>query len=379
MAFDIKIGTKDSLDDIESQVRQLLQKPSPATQFRSIVSSDRRGCFFKDIWGSIAVATGVERSNDSEVIAWGLQNWEQLEDEEGFALSYPSLIALQREARVVTDSVPIDLDAALVKRRLIEVGGILGTGARQRTIVELDPDLPMAARLTSGARRRDAFFEFARTVLAQLQIGALARKHESTSTRESGAKGTILEFLYELHTNAFEHGRTESNVRTLRLQKHQYPHRRGAQHRASAFNELARYIETQPERPSNRVFNLVEASVSDYGPGILDGFLNTFAGSRHRNRSRRELLDALLHDQLSSKSSDPNAGLGIIQALTAARDIDAFVSLRTAEFWLTMQGRLGEQAQLAFRAGEFPKIVGTHWQLLLPDPTDVDRLGTSSA
>jgi hypothetical protein len=327
----------------------------------------------------MAVASGIERSASAEVIAWGLQSWALLENEENFALSYPCLIAIQRGARIVTDGTPLELDREQVKRSIIGSGGVIGTGARQRTVVELDPDLPLAARLTSGAQRRGRFFEFIRSVLTQLEIGQLARRNPSPNLKEGAAKGTILEFLYELHSNAFEHARTESNARFLRLQKHQYPHRDGAKRRVSAFVELERYIESQPERPSNRVFNLIEASVSDFGPGIPDGFLASFAGSRYRSSPRSELLDTLLHEQLSSKSSDPNAGLGIKQALAAAQDLDAFVSLRTAEFWLTMQGRSARGAKLTFRPGKFPHIAGTHWQLLLPDPTDPNLLDRARA
>lgn len=226
----------------------------------------------------------------------------------------------------------------------------------------------MAAALTNGYGQRDLFFEFVRTVLMNLEIGALARgPRPSRATRISAAKGTILEFLYELHSNAFEHGRVDNSVRLLRLQKHQYPSRDTALRHAVELTELAEYLNTQPNRPSNRLFNLVEASVSDFGQGIIDGFLSTFAGLPHKQRPRKDLLDDLLHDQLSCKSTDPNAGLGIKQALTAALEIDAFVSLRTGEFWLTMRGRQEGQPRLRFREGIFPKIVGTHWQLLLPD------------
>jgi hypothetical protein len=228
----------------------------------------------------------------------------------------------------------------------------------------------MAAALMHAHNDRDTFLEFVRGVLSKLEIGALARRRSANSPRESSEKGTILEFLYELHANAFEHGRVDKNVRLLRLQKHQYPHRNIALRHAPELDELGCYLKAQPERPSNKLFNLVEASVTDFGRGILDGFLSTFAGRGHMQRPRDELLDALLHEQLSCKSSDPNAGLGIGRALASAREMDAYVSLRTGEFWLTMKGQLDESPRLTFRKGSFPKIVGTHWQLLLPDRTE---------
>ena len=242
-------------------------------------------------------------------------------------------------------------------------------------MVELDPELPRATPLVSGSGGRGAFFEFVRDILRFLEIGAMARK--TGVTGESVAKGTLLEFLYELQANAVEHGRASRNVRLLRLQKHVYPSRTQALRHAGGFAELTDYLSAQPDRPSNRQFNLVEASVSDFGPGILDGFLATFAGEIHRQRPRAELLTDLLHRQLSSKS-DPNAGLGIGHALAAAREMGAFVSLRTAEFWLVMRGQLDTEPRLFFKAGNFAKVAGTHWQLLLPDPTELgpgDRRG----
>ena len=222
----------------------------------------------------------IWRSGPSHSV--GLQDWSKQHDEDGFALSYPGITALQLGADVLTDGrSPEPLDPARVRRRISAAGGVLGTGARQRTVVELDPDLPRATPLISGSGGRDAFFEFVRGILRFLEIGAMARK-TGGSAGESAAKGTILEFLYELQANALEHGRASRNVRLLRLQKHLYPSRTEALGRAASFPELTDYLAAQPERPSNRRFNLVEASVSDFGPGILDGFLTTFAGDSHR-------------------------------------------------------------------------------------------------
>ncbi len=369
MPSHIDITSSATLADIENAISLLSDARQSGRIFTARVSSDRRSSYFKDIWSAMAVATGLRSGVPARVTAWGLQNWSKLDDEDGFALSYPGIAALQLGADVLTDGKrPEPLDPARVKRRLSDAGGILGTGARQRTVVELDPGLSRATALVSGAGSRNSFFEFVREILRSLEIGAMARKKVGI-VGEHAAKGTILEFLYELHANAVEHGRAASNVRFLRLQKHLYPSRTQALRHAAKFAELTTYLEAQPERPSNRLFNLVEASVTDFGPGILDGFLATFAGEGYRQLPRATLLEDLLYKQLSSKS-DPNAGLGISNALAAALEIGAFVSLRTAEFWLVMRGRLDEHPRLSFREGDFARVPGTHWQLLLPDPTD---------
>jgi hypothetical protein len=371
MANTIDITATATLADIEAAISRLRPDASEMRrQFDVRISSNRRSSYFKDIWAAIAVAAGLSSAGRGRVTAWGLQDWSRLDDEDGFALSYPAITALQFGADVLSDGkFPGPLDPALVRRRLSATGGVIGSGARQRTVVELDPDLPRATPLTTGSGGRDAFFEFVRGILRFLEIGAMARKAPG-SAKESAAKGTILEFLYELQANAVEHGRAPCNVRFLRLQKHLYPSRTEALSHSVNFQELTDYLAAQPEKPSNRRFNLVEASVSDFGPGILDGFLATFAGEAHRRRPRAELLNDLLHQQLSSKS-DPNSGLGIGHALAAAQAIGAFVSLRTAEFWLVFRGGLDKEPRLFFKEGDFAKIPGTHWQLLLPDPTAV--------
>ena len=105
------------------------------------------------------------------------------------------------------------LDEVEVRRYISLNGGVIGKGARQRTIVqEYDPHSPVAAALTTGVDRRNTFFEFVRGVLAHLEIGALARRNVN---RKSGVSGTILEFLYELHSNAYEHGKSANGVQLL--------------------------------------------------------------------------------------------------------------------------------------------------------------------
>lgn len=372
MASDIEITRRASLADIEEAISRLQRYVGDSEEFTARISGDRRSSYFKDIWSAIAVAAGVKSRPRARVTAWGLQDWSKQEHEDGFALSYPGIAALQLGAQVVTGGRnPQSLDPLLIRRRISAAGGVLGSGARQRTVVELEPELPRATPIITGPLGRDAFLEFVRGILRLLEIGAMARGRAGV-VEEGTPKGTILQFLYELQTNAVEHGRARRNVRFLRLQKHAYPSRGEALSHAADFDELTAYLEAQPERPSSGQFNLVEASVSDFGPGIVDRFLATFLGEAHRSRSRMELLDDLLHKRLSSKR-DPSAGLGIGHALSAAREMDAFVSVRTGEFWLVMQGRFGKEPRLVFRRGDFAKIPGTHWQLLLPDPTYVSR------
>jgi hypothetical protein len=370
MSIELKISNKEGVADIEFKMSELDRKLTRdiKSEFVAKISSDRRATFFKDIWTAMALATGLDNSQSGDVVAWGLQNWLGLSEIDGFALSHPCLLAMQRGAAISTDRFPRErLDVEEVQRQIFICGGVLGEkGARFRTVVELDSEFPRAAVLTDGLKAKEKFFDFVRRALFDLEIGARAGGVRSNTS----ARAATLEWLFELHTNGYEHARRDKSVRFIRLQKHQFPSREEALKHAKAMPDLLEYLMSQDERPSNRKFNIVEASVSDFGAGILDGFLSTYAGEVYKDKPRIELLDKLLHEQLSCKSSDPNAGLGIRQALRAARNLDAFVSLRTAEFSLCMQGQLAKVPRLTFQEGIFGSAVGTHWQLLLPDVTE---------
>ncbi len=365
MNIELEIGRLDGTTEIEHKLARVdnALHPRQAHDLIARLSSDRRATFFKDIWASAAVATGIDHSRSATLIAWGLQDWPQLDTTDSFVFSHPSLLAMQRGAKIHADNQsqsPMDLRA--VKRFITAKGGVLGSdGGRHRTVIELDPESPRAAVFRDGDR--DAFFGFIRRALKELEIADPPVDVVNTLH----AKNAILEWLFELYNNGYEHAYRENSVRILRLQKHLYPKRGDALKHANQIPELSDYLNSQPEKLSGGNFNLIEASVSDYGPGIIDGFLSTYAGAAYREMPHRELLEKLLHDQLSSKTSDPSAGLGIGQAINAARQLDAFLSLRTAEFSLFMRGRLDDAPKLTFRKGAYTPVVGTHWQLLLPN------------
>jgi hypothetical protein len=367
MVVKLEIGKRDGTTEIEQKLSDLESALRPRREYDLIarLSGDRRATFFKDIWASAAVATGIDHSRCATLIAWGLQDWPKLDTTDSFVFSHPALLAMQRGANIHADNQsqsPMDVRA--VKRFIIAKGGVLGSdGGRHRTVIELDPDSPRAAVLWQGRDQRDTFFGFIREALKALEIAD--PPVDVANTRH--AKNAILEWLFELYNNGYEYARRENSVRILRLQKHLYPTRGDALRHSKQIPELSDYLNSQPEKLSGGNFNLVEASISDYGPGIVGGFLSTFAGATYRDMPHRELLEKLLHDQLSSKTSDPSAGLGIGQAIAAARQLDAFLSLRTAEFSLYMRGKIDDAAKLTFRKGEFTPVVGTHWQLLLPN------------
>lgn len=379
MSLKTSVGKTGDLARVEEGLGLLIRKiraaahPESGTiaSFEAKVASEWTRHLFLEQWCGLAIAPGIAAADRSDVLAWGLQAWPPTrgvaEHDEAFQVSIPSLLALQRGATVTPErDRSATVDATRVRRYVAgRRGGLLGQASGHwRCLVEFDPEEAIAAVLGISGDRRGAFLKLVREILDNLQVGSLGRRQ---SGQDIGHRRTALEFLWELHMNGWEYASGARGVRVMRLAKHLYGGRDDLQATAGSFRELSDYIGRQP---AHGAVNLVEASVSDFGPGILGGFLATDAGRSHRERDRAELLDELLHRKLSSKISDPNAGLGISNALRAAKAMYAFVSLRTGEFWLTMDGSSPEPgARLTMREGRFEPVVGTHWQLLYPDMT----------
>jgi len=363
------ISRVDDLPAIEKRMRILARDIDMAAHpetgrlgtFEARLLSDWSDHLFKEQWAGMAIAEGLACANRSTVKAKGLATWPTLADE-AVQLGIPSLLSLQRGADVTLANGSAPLDPAEARRYIIDSGGLLGKGSGLwRCLVELDPHAGVAPVLNSELPRRDALIALVGSILEQLEVGAYGRRDPG---QNFGPKSTVLEFLSELHTNGWEHARDGQSVRTVRLMKHLYLDRDALAGKAGGFDELQAYIQTQ----SAGSINLVEVSVSDFGPGILDGFLQSFTGRAFQNMDRTTVLDRLLHDKLSAKAGDPNAGLGIRYALDAARAIWGFVSLRTGEFWYTLDGSARDRAvRMVRRPGTFPNVQGTHWQLLYPD------------
>jgi hypothetical protein len=364
------VGRKGDLAVVEAGLVALIRDIAAARSddshrigaFEALIATDWGAYLFKEHWSSLAIAPGLLSAERASVLAWGHARFPDLGDE-GFQVSMPALLALQNGASVSAEGNPGETLAATDVRRYVagKRSGLLGEGGNWRTLVEFDPEADVAQQLDTGDDRRTSFMALVSKTLAQLEVGALGGR---VAPWDAGPRLTVLQFLHELHQNGWEHASDQRGIRVVQLHKHLHPKREGLERKAGSFDELRSYI----SRQAQGVINLVEASVSDFGPGLLDGFLASAPGARYKSRDRREVLTALLHEKLSGKPGDPDAGLGISQALQAARAMEAFVSLRTNEFWLVMDGARGEE-RLTARPGSFPAVVGTHWQILYPDMT----------
>ncbi|MDB5692673.1 MAG: hypothetical protein JWO81_1736 [Alphaproteobacteria bacterium] len=326
-----------------------------------------------DAW--LGIATGsCAATRPTAVVARGFLHLDAMSQ---FFSTPAGLAALQTARSIVPEgakSDPVDADR-LVMQLIARDAGLVETRGGGQILFEADPDFPVASILRAStpianepAERRRMFTQLVLNLRRRVEIGALRRMIDPVSEGPGGAVGR---FLFELHENGLEHGSRDGQgrkirgTRMLRLRKHvsNRPDELIARHGGVA--ELKAYLERL------NTTALVEASISDFGLGVVDGFLASPAGLSHAGRDRRELLDSLLFERLSSKGTDRASGVGIQRALRAAAQMQAFVSVRTAEFWLVASYFDGGRA---FRMGDVSgperraKIRGTHWQILWPQP-----------
>lgn len=364
-AVKVDIGTKTGIAAIEARMTELESDragaPLGPASVDTRVTFDNTQVFFKEQWSAMLAEKVAER-HPGELIAWGRTIEPDLSDGDSYAYALSVLQSLQRGRAVRLDGAKASrLDPDVVRKQVWQRHmGLLGEGGRLRRLVEFDDEAPVAPVLMEGGPRRGMFRETVRMALRGMEVGSLVR---GAAGGAHGAKGALLDFLYELHGNGRRYAASHRGVRMLRLQKHLADSREKAMAKADSFAELAEYVGRQPQG----AVNLIEASVSDFGPGILQSFRQSPAGKAHEDRPDDELLSALLHDQLSS-SSDPGAGLGIPNALAAARTMGAFVSLRTGRHWAVLDGCADNTGMMSLKSGPNALVQGTHWQLVYPDP-----------
>lgn len=331
--------------------------------------------FFSEIWATILLGTICRQHySDLKIIAWGHR---EAAPDSAFTSSLPGLSAIQMSDRVTTDTTdrPIDIDQIefVINRQR---GGLLEpVSGKVRTLIEFDPQSSIAPRLQGRSARERAilFKDLILTFRKDLEFGY---KQRNLSVQSRDEIGVLSAFLGELHDNAFRYSRTSSynglslrGLRFVRIRAHLALNKDDLVNRARNVPVIKDYLRR------HSMHGIMEASVSDFGSGIVDHFLESQHGALYADSSRRELLQLLVHDPLSS-SSDPAAGYGLPMVLRAARKMSAFVSLRTAEFWLAQSFSdpeapeklvdvLDSNGMLPSR----PKVAGTHWQFLWPAGT----------
>lgn len=244
------------------------------------------------------------------------------------------------------------------------------------TFCALDSAAPTPL-MFAGADTKDKFVSIFRNQRKQyLEVGVgedYARKVDPEADRN------LAGFVYELLQNSFEHGRYDKNgdiipgFRYVRLRKHIEYNKQKFVDRARGFEVLQEYLDEIV--PSSGQFKFYEVTVSDHGLGIIDRFLATrpeFAPSNDATDQRLDLLNRIITEALSSKRNLAGAGYGLQRALAAAKQLRAFVTLRTERLWLyrAFSGRDVDAIQLGLRpvsaVAHLAPMAGTQFNMLIP-------------
>jgi hypothetical protein len=384
----IEVPRKLLLDDVEEILRRTLQDfaQRPGIDCEVKLSSQFSGDLMLEVRVAALIGTlcRVAQGNLT-IVTWGLAGSDYRELPT-FARTLPGLVAVQMATAVVTDGERQELDTNRLEQMIsLHQGGIVETqGGLTRTLAEFDPQQSRAGVLldslegNSSLVRRRLFEQLLLKFRSELAIGMLQPTSRNKAwgrpdPKNVGSLGALATFLGELHDNGYEHGRfsrqsdqRRPGIRLLRLRKHIAINKAELLSRADSPKSLRDFVQAMGERS----LVLMEASVSDFGPGIVDHFLDCPQGRFYQSYGRRALLDRLLLDNLSAKTADPAAGLGTRKALEAAKAMSGYVSLRTGEFWLTRSFFEPSDSIELSDAVDKPlaRVAGTHWQFFWPHP-----------
>jgi hypothetical protein len=344
----IEVGRRTTVEDSEALASSIAARLTDRGTVRFIVklAAQTSSDVFADVWVAIAVGMICRYlPNGATVVTWGSPTLAHEVHNSSFAQSLPGLVALQMARAVVTDGVQATIDGGQFERMvsLSQQGIVEAAGGPTRTLVEFDPQQPIALALQDRQDGGDALLNrrrlFGQLLLRFRRELEVAHVGRGIPPADAGAMKALGTFLSELHDNAYEHGRAVDRegrilrgVRYLRLRKQIGKNRDEIISRAGSFPPLRQYLEQTALGAGPQA--VMEAVVSDYGPGIVDHFLQSRQGHSYQHVERRALLHRLLHESLTAKGLDPSAGLGIQRALRAAKELAGFVSLRTGEFWL---------------------------------------------
>jgi hypothetical protein len=339
-----------------------------------------------ELWTAVVIGTALRNNPSASVRGAGFS---KLSPQSSIFTTLPGLVALQlgsisgsQAIEPVEPSqvfIPICGQQSGVIEAQTKAGSLVPNPfAHAQTLVECDPlyaheqDRRVAPLVQQSA--------------ALLPLLLQTRHHLERLVREKGLtpsdtqnRDFLIRFVSEVHANSHAYSRHYRlgskilpGIRILRLavhigrKSHLLEQSRGAPW-------LQTYIDKATISSRTGWTGVMQASVSDFGYGMLDHFLKSERGYGYRSRDRAVVLKQLIETRLSSRT-ESSAGLGLWNALVAARNIGALVSLRTAEFHLVQsfeRPSTGPQARasplLPF-VDNVPRAfaTGTHWQLFWP-------------
>lgn len=367
---ELKIGRGSNVALIEKELSDFREPLGNSGQASLRIVQEAGSSLFADLWIAIAVGTACRLFPQANLILRGLRA-DGLQ-QSPFWSSPAGFVGAQMAARISGEQDRIPVDLSQVLRQIATEGDGIGDYrlARSRTIVELDPDLPMAPVVAPppgppsymrASRRRlidRAILDFR----LKLELGALKKK---MIPQAEGLAGAVGGFLFELFDNAYQYGRPtapKKSVRMLRMRKHIANSRKELIDRAIGLPSTQDYLVAA--LPATGTVALVEASVSDFGSGIVDAFLDSPVGKAYRETERSDLLDQLIHKRFGSRLADPASGEGIMNALKSISSMGGHASLRTGEFFAFVSCAAAEPRPRMTIETRPATVAGTHWQLL---------------
>jgi hypothetical protein len=364
-----RIGPSVTLSDLEQCLTALPAAGDrrEAAQLRIEIGPETD--LLTDIWCAILCGTLCRRADTDIVYS------ETGEDGARFSTSLAGLVAASI-ASSIRNGEGVAFDASALRHYLSVASECLVTPDSDtiQTLVEFDARSGASSLFERGnGTKADRLLRrqlFETQILQFRQLLDLGAPRRGSGPVRDGFAGDLGNFLAELYENGLEHGSLGvdgpmAGTRTLRLRTHSAGNPGELIERCGPFRQLRHYVQ-QSFRGKDPV-SLLEASVSDFGLGIVDAFQTSPAGMG-ADVDRRALLEGLIYGRLSSKSNDSSAGLGIQDALDAARRMQAFVSLRTAEFWMAVSflSHKPDARLVHLGRAEHPRVEGTHWQLFWP-------------
>lgn len=329
----------------------------------------------EELWTTIVVGTACRANSRTKIRAAGIN---ELSPGNKIISTLPALTALQLSGLYPAKGDEPHSPLSIFREICAEKNGLMlrGEVAHEAVIVEPSPLYPVSESYRSGDYKIDQnkfhdFFNNQRRLL-EIELEELGLRPSDHSARES-----LLKFLRELHTNAFEYsllkgneGETLQGITLVRIGVHLDRRENLASRFGGVPEEFSDYVQRATDRSRGKYAGLMEASISDFGPGILDHFLKSSRGEFYKDNQREQVLKSLVTEKLSSKYYS-SSGLGMKIAISAARKIKALVSLRTDEFWGTrafdevVAGGQPPELSLRFIQG-LGRVSGTHWQIFWP-------------
>ena len=214
----------------------------------------------------------------------------------------------------------------------LEVTGQLGEKGQVRTFIAVDPDysIPIEFSSSSGTGRK---FQY----LVQDILRSFNYKMNHGSVDQRKAEIELHNFIYEVFQNTVEHGRFSKEgevvpgLRYFRIRTY-IDKVDKLLSRAEGFRELENFISRIGN--NRNTLRLMELTVSDGGQGIVSHYINSGSTTIKQFDDRETLLHQLIGDKRSSKSHLSGVGLGLPNAMSALSKLNAFISLRTEEFWM---------------------------------------------